>query len=49
MIVGTVADAQGGVLPGVAITVRNVDTGFTQTDVTSDSGQYRFAAVPLGS
>jgi hypothetical protein len=48
VITGTVVDAQGGVLPGVAITVRNVDTGFTQTDVTSASGQYRFGAVPLG-
>ena len=48
VITGTVADAQGGVLPGVAITVRNVDTGFTQTDVTGASGQYRFGAVPLG-
>src|SRR5882672_9708881 len=48
VITGTVADAQGGVLPGVAITVRNVDTGFTQTDVTNASGQYRFGAVPLG-
>jgi hypothetical protein len=48
VIIGTVADAQGGVLPGVAITVRNVDTGFTQTDVTSANGQYRFGALPLG-
>ena len=48
VIAGTVADAQGGVLPGVSITVRNVDTGFTQTDVTSGEGQYRFGAVPLG-
>ena len=48
VMIGTVADAQGGVLPGVSITVRNVDTGFTQTDVTDGSGQYRFGAVPLG-
>ena len=48
VIIGTVADAQGGVLPGVSITVRNVDTGFTQTDVTDGSGQYRFGALPLG-
>ena len=48
VITGTVTDAQGGVLPGVAITVRNVDTGFTQTDVTGASGQYRFGAVTLG-
>jgi carboxypeptidase family protein/TonB-dependent receptor-like protein len=48
VIIGTAADAQGGVLPGVSITVRNVDTGFTQTDVTDGSGQYRFGALPLG-
>src|SRR6266550_7770545 len=48
VITGTVADAQGGVLPGVTVTVRNVDTGFTQTDVTAGNGQYRFGAVPLG-
>jgi hypothetical protein len=48
VIAGTVADSQGGVLPGVSITVRNTDTGFTQTDVTGANGQYRFGAVPLG-
>ena len=48
VITGTVADAQGGVLPGVAVTVRNVDTGFTQTAVTEGNGQYRFGALPLG-
>ena len=48
VITGTVADAQGGVLPGVAVTVRNVDTGFTQTEVTGGNGQYRFGAVTLG-
>src|SRR5712691_6241593 len=48
VITGTVADAQGGVLPGVTITVRNVDTGFTQNAVTEANGQYRFGAVPLG-
>ena len=34
VITGIISDAQGGVLPGVAVTVRNVDTGFTLTDVT---------------
>ena len=48
VITGIVSDAQGGVLPGVAVSVRNVDTGFTMSDVTGADGQYRFGAVPLG-
>ncbi|HXD19656.1 MAG TPA: TonB-dependent receptor [Vicinamibacterales bacterium] len=48
VITGIVADAQGGVLPGVSVSVRNVDTGFTQADVTGNDGQYRFGALPLG-
>ena len=48
IIGGIVADAQGGVLPGVTVTARNVDTGFTQTAVTEADGQYRFGALPLG-
>ena len=31
IIGGTVADAQGGVLPGVTITARNINTGFIQS------------------
>ena len=48
IIGGIVADAQGGVLPGVTVTARNVDTGFTQTAVTEADGKYRFGALPLG-
>jgi hypothetical protein len=47
-IIGTVADSQGGVLPGVTITVRNTDTGFVLTGVTDSEGRYRIAAVPPG-
>jgi hypothetical protein len=49
VIGGTVADAQGGVLPGVTITARNINTGFTQSAVTEADGQYRFGALPLGT
>src|SRR5882672_1202775 len=49
VIGGTVADAQGGVLPGVTVTVRNINTGFAQTAVTEGNGQYRFGALPLGT
>src|SRR6185436_16982971 len=46
---GTVADAQGGVLPGVTITARNINTGFIQSVVTEADGKYRFGALPLGT
>src|SRR5215510_9066922 len=34
VISGIVSDAQGGVLPGVTLTLRNAETGFTRTAVT---------------
>src|SRR6266545_171280 len=49
IIGGTVADAQGGVLPGVTVTARNINTGVVQSAVTDAGGQYRFGALPLGS
>jgi hypothetical protein len=49
VIGGTVADAQGGVLPGVTVTARNINTGFTQSAVTEADGKYRFGALPLGT
>ncbi len=43
---GTVKDDQGGVLPGVTVTVRNEQTGITRTVVTDDVGLYYLAALP---
>jgi outer membrane receptor protein involved in Fe transport len=43
---GTVKDDQGGVLPGVSVTVRNEETGVTRTAVTDAVGLYYFAALP---
>jgi hypothetical protein len=43
-----VADAQGGVLPGVTLTLRNADTGVIRTSVTEADGAYRFAGLPPG-
>jgi Carboxypeptidase regulatory-like domain/TonB dependent receptor-like, beta-barrel len=48
VIGGTITDAQGGVLPGVSVTARNINTGFTQSNVTEADGKYRFGALPLG-
>ncbi len=47
-VIGTVTDAQGAVLPGVTITARNTDTGFTRTGVSDAEGRYRIAAIPPG-
>ena len=47
-IIGTIKDAQGGVLPGVSLTVRNVETGVSRTVVTEGDGTYRFAGLPPG-
>ena len=47
-ISGTVKDAQAAVLPGVSVTVRNVDTGLTRIIVTDNSGVFRFSALPVG-
>jgi len=49
MIAGTIKDAQGGVLPGVTLTVRNVETGVTRTIVTEGDGTYRFAGLQPGT
>jgi hypothetical protein len=47
-IAGVVSDAQGGVLPGVSLTMRNTDTGLTRSVVTDESGRYRVAGLPPG-
>ena len=48
VISGTVKDAQGGVLPGVTLTVRNTESGVARTGVSEDNGSYRFAGLPPG-
>ena len=48
VISGIVSDAQGGVLPGVAVTGRNVDTGATRTIVTEADGRFRLAGLNPG-
>jgi hypothetical protein len=48
-IEGTVVDDQGAVLPGVTVTVFNVDTGDTRVVVTNENGLYRAPLLPLGT
>jgi hypothetical protein len=46
---GTVVDPNSAVLPQSQVTVRNVDTGFTQSATTDDSGAFLFPRLPVGS
>ena len=48
-IQGRVADAQGAVLPGVTVTATSPSSIGILTSVTSDTGNYRFPAVPPGT
>ncbi len=48
-ILGTVQDVDGGVLPGVTVVARNVDTGFTRNAVTGGEGNYAFQLMPVGN
>jgi hypothetical protein len=48
VIDGTITDTQGGVLPGVSLTVTNADTGVARTEVTEANGKYRFAGLQPG-
>src|SRR5258705_10192838 len=47
-IAGTITDTQGGVLPGVTLTVMNAETGVARTAVTEADGRYRFAGLQPG-
>jgi len=46
---GTVTDPSGALVPGVNVTVTNVDTGVTKTLVTNDAGLYDTDSIVTGS
>ncbi|MBE3132658.1 MAG: TonB-dependent receptor [Acidobacteria bacterium] len=48
-IEGTVVDTSGAVLPGVTVTVTNIDTGASRTVVTNERGLFRAPLLPLGT
>src|SRR6266849_4022177 len=47
-ISGTVKDQTQGVLPGVDVLVRNVDTGLSRSVVTDANGYFAIAGLPPG-
>ena len=48
VILGSVRDSQERAVADTAMTVRNVDTGFTRATTTDAAGRYRLTAIPPG-
>jgi hypothetical protein len=47
-ISGRVSDAQGAMVPGAAVTARQIDTDVSVTAVTDTSGRFRFPLLKVG-
>src|SRR6266545_2415627 len=47
-IEGTVTDISSGVLPGVTVTITNIETGNERSVTTNEGGLYRALLMPLG-
>jgi outer membrane receptor protein involved in Fe transport len=48
-ITGRIVDDQGAAVPGVTVTGKNTQTGFTRSDVSDTEGIYRLTALPVGT
>src|SRR5437879_3131903 len=48
-ILGVVQDSTGAVIPGVSVTVKNVDTGIARTVTTDEGGRYTAPDSTLGN
>src|ERR1700730_5108472 len=48
-VIGTVVDAQGGVLPGVTVSATSPQLQGTRTAVTDSTGTFRFPTLPPGT
>src|SRR5581483_6231183 len=46
---GAVSDATGAVLPGVSVSVRNVENGAVRRLITDDSGRYSAPSLAIGA
>lgn len=48
-ILGVVRDGTGAVIPGVSITVKNLDTGTARNVVSDEQGRYQASSLALGN
>ena len=46
---GTVTDESGGLVPGVTVVIRNIDTGLAREVITDSDGRYIVPGLPPGS
>src|SRR5437016_12473030 len=47
-ILGVVKDSSGAVVPGVSLTITNIETSLNRTGSSAEDGSYRFPALPVG-
>src|SRR5215467_12852146 len=47
-ITGRVLDQQGAAVPGVSVSAKNPQTGFSRVEVSDAAGLYRLNALPVG-
>src|ERR1700693_65180 len=47
-IQGVVSDSSGGAVPGVAIRIKNLETGAQRNLLTDEAGRFDAAALPVG-
>src|SRR5713226_7435065 len=48
-ILGTASDESGARLPGVTVSITNLDTGIVRSVTTDDGGRYRAPGLALGN
>jgi hypothetical protein len=49
MIVGTVTDSSGAVIPNAKVTVSNIDKGITRELTSNSAGAYSAPSIPIGN
>ena len=49
VVLGTVRDGSGAVVPGATLTLKSVDTGITAETQSDENGNYQFFNVRVGS
>ena len=45
---GVVHDPSGGLIPGVSVAAKHIESGLTRTVITNETGSYRMPALPVG-
>src|SRR5437773_7242532 len=48
-ILGSIKDAQGGVVPGATVTATNLGTQYSRSTVTDGAGEYALRLLPVGN